>query len=247
MEEKILIYSRSSEKVKRFFTCLIIALLVLSVIFLFVWIPRSKHDFAWHVSTYWCRWASTKVYGYSCCFCDDIFTSQDSMYDHILNSHIDEMGFIWYLTEGLPWSILHWSFLFLAGISWLIYFLMSRCRIVVTEKNITGITVFGKKVVLPLHMISAYSTSKFFSVISITTASGSMRFPCIENNEKIANVLQELLNKRQKKTETQEDVIPQTSSSTNLDDLVKLKRLLDDGIITQEEFNAKKKEILKLK
>ena len=36
------------------------------------------------------------------------------------------------------------------------------------------------------------------------------------------------------------------SSDTNLDDLRKLKSLLDDGIITQEEFNSKKKQILNL-
>lgn len=36
------------------------------------------------------------------------------------------------------------------------------------------------------------------------------------------------------------------ADNSGLDDLKKLKELLDDGIITQEEFNAKKKQILKL-
>jgi len=60
----------------------------------------------------------------------------------------------------------------------------------------------------------------------------------------------------------QSDVIPvppaevavnsQTESAVNpntdtvADDLIKFKKLLDDGIITQEEFDAKKKQILKL-
>ncbi|MBE5740735.1 MAG: SHOCT domain-containing protein [Clostridiales bacterium] len=95
-------------------------------------------------------------------------------------------------------------------------------------------------------MVSAYATSKFFSVIAITTASGFIRFPCIGNYEEIANILQQLLNERQKKTETQENSISQQSNSKNLDNLVKLKNLLDNGIITQEEFETKKKEILKL-
>ena len=36
------------------------------------------------------------------------------------------------------------------------------------------------------------------------------------------------------------------TSSINADELVKLKKLLDDGIITQEDFDAKKKELLGL-
>ena len=38
----------------------------------------------------------------------------------------------------------------------------------------------------------------------------------------------------------------QPSSSNNYSELIELKRLLDEGIIAQEEFDAKKKEILKL-
>ena len=38
----------------------------------------------------------------------------------------------------------------------------------------------------------------------------------------------------------------QPSSTNNYSELIELKRLLDEGIITQEEFDAKKKEILKL-
>ncbi|MBE6880281.1 MAG: SHOCT domain-containing protein [Ruminococcaceae bacterium] len=36
------------------------------------------------------------------------------------------------------------------------------------------------------------------------------------------------------------------SASDNLDNLLRLKKLLDDEIITQEEFEAKKKEMLNL-
>ena len=141
---------------------------------------------------------------------------------------------------------LYWLFIILAGIFGLIYFLLSRCNIIVTDKNISGRTFWGKKVVLPIHMVSAYSTSKVFSVLAITTASGFIKFPCIGNREEIAGVLQQLLNERQQKTETQEVLISKEDNSKNLNDLVKLKNLLDDGIITQEEFDAKKKEILGL-
>ena len=123
---------------------------------------------------------------------------------------------------------------------------MSRCNITVTDKNIHGRTFWGKKVVLPMHMVSAYSTSNIFSVLSITTSSGFIKFPCIGNYKEIANVLHELLNERQFKTETQNCLPTNESPSNSLDDLMKLKNLLDNGIITQEELDTKKKELLGL-
>ena len=50
-----------------------------------------------------------------------------------------------------------------------------------------------------------------------------------------------IINERQKNTET---VKQQISKESQLDDLVKLKSMLDSGIITQEEFDAKKKQLL---
>ena len=49
------------------------------------------------------------------------------------------------------------------------------------------------------------------------------------------------INERQQNTETS---ARQTSENTAMDDIIKLKSLLDSGIITQEEFDAKKSEIL---
>ena len=76
--------------------------------------------------------------------------------------------------------------------------------------------------------------------------SGKIKFLCQGNYNEIAGVLQQLLNERQKNTEIQESLQSRQSNANNLDDLVKLKTLLDSGIITQEEFDVKKKELLKL-
>uniref|UniRef100_UPI002729B28B SHOCT domain-containing protein n=1 Tax=uncultured Lactobacillus sp. TaxID=153152 RepID=UPI002729B28B len=49
--------------------------------------------------------------------------------------------------------------------------------------------------------------------------------------------------------ETQSNIIKvqnTNSSNTTYDELRELKRLLDDGIITEEEFTAKKKQILNI-
>ena len=95
-------------------------------------------------------------------------------------------------------------------------------------------------------MISDFSIRKIFCVVGISTASGYINFPCISNYKEIADILQQLLNERQQKTETKENIILPQNKSKNLDDLVKLKNLLENDIITQDEFEIKKKEILGL-
>ena len=244
MEEKVLIKSNPSKKTKLFFIGVIVALLTVLFIGLLIMIPENIQSWAEGCAKrcYTSYWNHSEGNFYECNFCEEHFTFKDA--SHFLECHIDEMEFADYFDVNC-W-FLSLTSIVLAGIFGLIYFLLSRCNITVTDKNISGRTFWGKKVVLPIHMVSAYSTSKVFSVLAITTASGFIKFPCIGNREEIASVLQQLLNERQQKTETQEVLISKEDNSKNLNDLVKLKNLLDDGIITQEEFDAKKKEILGL-
>ena len=131
------------------------------------------------------------------------------------------------------------------GIVVLIIFLAHRkCEITVTEKNVRGKALFGKEVVLPIYMISAYSTRSFMSTISVATSSGLTKFALIGNYAEIGNVLAKMINERQENTAKTES--KSYTGSSNMDDLLKLKNLLDQGIITQEEFDAKKKQLLGL-
>ena len=120
----------------------------------------------------------------------------------------------------------------------IIYLDCRKCHLYITEKNIKGTAHWGKKVVLPLYMVSAYSTTKFLWTISVSTASGTTRFSLIKNYVEIGKVLEQAINERQ--ANTQKEVQPTVSINNNLDDLIKLKTLLDMGAITQEEFDAKK-------
>lgn len=238
MEEKVLIKSVTSKKTKQVFIGVAIALLIVSIIFLVLANSLGKQDWAYNHYGYY-----FSGYYYECYYCGDLWLSNE-MVPHILEYHSDKFDFSNFFVYGLVWLILHWSFIFLAVVVYLIYFLISRCNITITDKNISGRTFWGKEVVLPIHMVSAYSISKIFSVVAITSASGSIKFPGIGNYEEIVEVLQELLNERQKRTETQENLSSQQNDSRNLDYLIKLKNLLDSGIITKEEYDAKKKEIL---
>ncbi len=138
---------------------------------------------------------------------------------------------------------------FVLGIITLIIFLTRRkCELTITEKNVRGKTLYGKEVVLPVYMVSAYSTKSFMSTIAIATSSGSTKFSLIGNYKEIGSVLSQIINDRQESTTTASTTVTKNESpaQSNIDDLVKLKSLLDQGIITQEEFDAKKKEILGL-
>lgn len=135
-------------------------------------------------------------------------------------------------------------FFVLSLIAALIYWAHSKCEIVVTEKNVKGKALFGKEVVLPMYMISAYSTRKFLSVIAVATASGMTKFSCIKNYAEIGNVLSQKINERQ--DGTMKETHASAPKNDSMDDLIKLKALLDQGIITQEEFEAKKKQLLGL-
>ena len=126
----------------------------------------------------------------------------------------------------------------------IIYLINRKCELCITEQNVKGKTLFGKEVVLPIYMVSAYSTRKFMSTIAVATSSGLTKFTLIKNYIEIGEILAKKINERQVNTQT--EAKPNTSTSNNMDDLLKLKSLLDSGIITQEEFDAKKKQLLGL-
>ena len=128
----------------------------------------------------------------------------------------------------------------------IIYLVNRNCELQVTDKNVKGKTLLGKEVVLPLYMVSAYSTRKFLSVITIATASGITKFSLIQNYKEIGDILSKTINEIQASTATSQVGTASPTQSNSIDDLIKLKDLLDAGIITQEEFDAKKKQLLGL-
>lgn len=138
------------------------------------------------------------------------------------------------------------SAILLYGLVALIYFIFSKCELTVTNKRVYGRAVFGKRVDLPLDAISAVGTS-MMKGISVGTSSGTIKFKFINNSAEIHSAISDLLLDRQGKekpvvTTTIKQEIPQS----NADELKKYKELLDSGVITQEEFDAKKKQLLGL-
>jgi hypothetical protein len=120
----------------------------------------------------------------------------------------------------------------------------SKIELTVTDKRVYGKATFGKRVDLPLDSINAVGTSAFNGV-SVTTSSGAIKFGLIKNRDEIHKEISDLLISRQGKPEAT-TTIKQEIQQSNADELKKYKDLLDAGIISQEEFNAKKAQLLGL-
>ena len=137
---------------------------------------------------------------------------------------------------------------FWLGIAGLIVFcslllMMNRCSLAVSNTRVVGKASFGKQVDLPINQISAIGLGVFSSVF-VATSAGHVHFWLIENRSEVHAALNELLGKFQTDPKNGANITVPTAS--NADELKKYKELLDSGVITQEEFDAKKKQLLGL-
>lgn len=133
---------------------------------------------------------------------------------------------------------LAWIFVLLAIFFWIE---MSFCEVVVTDKRVYGKTLFGKSIDLPYDKISSVGTCFPMGVFT-ATSSGVIKFLLLTNQKEVYSSVSNLLKERQILNNTTNVKMEQSSA----DELKKFKDLLDSGIITQEEFDAKKKQLLGL-
>ena len=122
-------------------------------------------------------------------------------------------------------------------------FSIQKVELTVTNKRVYGATKFGKRVDLPLDSVSAVSMSSFKG-IAVGTSSGRIVFKGIGNRDEIYAAINKLIVERQEKGKA--EPVKQEAPASSLDEVKKLKDLLDAGILTQEEFEAKKKQMLGL-
>jgi hypothetical protein len=131
-------------------------------------------------------------------------------------------------------------------IGFVFYHATNKITLTITDKRVYGTALFGKRVDLPFDMISAVGTS-IFKGIAVATSSGTIKFAFMENRDSLHDEISKQLVIRQSQNSNKGDtVIKQEIPQSNADELKKYKDLLDMGVITQEEFDAKKKQLLGL-
>ena len=116
--------------------------------------------------------------------------------------------------------------------------------ITVTDRRVIG-EIRRRSLDLPIDSISAVGIGRGKSII-VSTSSGTIKFKRIANNSEIRDVLSKLIMQRQEDAKKQIVSSPVAENVSNADELKKFKELLDSGVITQEEFDAKKKQLLGL-
>lgn len=138
------------------------------------------------------------------------------------------------------------SFVIVAIVGGVMNYNLKNQELTVTDKRVYGV-LSRKEIELPLDKIS-YVESKGGSGMVIATAAGFINCQCCTNRDDVIEVMSSLLKKRNTDFHKDEAVVPCESPSkfNKIDEVRKYKELLDENIITQEEFEKKKKELLEL-
>lgn len=124
----------------------------------------------------------------------------------------------------------------LDGHTWLI--VCTNQRIIFLNKNM----IYGmQQQNIPLEAVNAITFSQNLILGSISITNGAAVTTIDSINKMAAPIMASKIQNAVRNIQNNN-----SSSNIGLDDLRKLKSLLDDGIITQEEFDSKKKQILDL-
>ena len=225
MDEKVLIVSERKKPVGLLIVAIILILVSLSVYALNI---GGVREYSYHAS-------GSGAFGY---VYDEMRTVTHSLFEYLVFDDDAVMtipgAIIFYL--GVVFFII-----------WLIIFNGNKkVSLTVTDKRVYGTAFGGKRVDLPFDMISAVGTSAM-NGINVSTSSGVIKFKYIANNYEIHETISKILLERQEKAKAPAASPAQTVvNPTSADELKKYKELLDSGVITQEEFDAKKKQLLGL-
>lgn len=128
----------------------------------------------------------------------------------------------------------------------LIYLWLRSYELTITDKRIFGKVAWGKRVDLPVDSVSATATIQLFKGVSVSTSSGRISFLMIKNAGEIYSVISNLLIERQQEQKKAAPLVVAAPATSNAGELKQYKELLDSGVISQEEFDAKKKQLLGL-
>lgn len=141
------------------------------------------------------------------------------------------------------YKCLIWASVVAVFLAFAVWIWISKYEIAITDERVYGRVAFGKHVNFSIDSVFAVEMGAF-KRLSFETSSGRISFMLIKNRDEIKKCICDLLTERKQNKTTAAPEI--NSPASNADELKKYKDLLDDGIISQKEFDAKKKQLLGL-
>lgn len=232
MEEKVLIKSEQYDA-KKVFKVLALIGVALSILLMITFTSEISNSYSYNYETYLEHQedGDCGYYYYGECYSCREIANNPNKGSYVVSN----------LFRDYPYFLIPVVFFSLVG--GLVYLCLRSYELNVTDKRIVGKVAWGKRVDLPVDSVTA--TAKIRRGVSVSTASGRISFLMIKNAEEIYETISNLLIKRQQErtSNTAPTVFQQNDEA---DQLKKYKDLLDGGIITQDEFDAKKKQLLGL-
>ncbi len=244
MENKVLCETRISNPKKIWYNvCIAIAIVSLIMIILSI-IPVRQDQ---HYSMY---------YQHDCITYYNMFGNwfiEDAKYTNWRGG-----SFLSYLLMG-QWTCV-FTYSFILSTLFMVWCALSRamCKKCTLELNQDG--VYGKKKTLfslksinqPFEKIDNVSIrdgiiDKIFGgrTLVIRSSSSCIKFLCVDNaQEFLDKTLEELKKYKEAVNSKSEKATKASSDGDTMEAIVKLKNLLDQGLITQEEFDAKRKALI---
>ena len=132
-------------------------------------------------------------------------------------------------------------------------FIAKRCSLTLTETQIYGtlkLPFSSQKLQMPIDKVDNVYTKtgiadafRSGNTLAIRTASGVVKFHYVHNADEFTAAAMKQIEAAKAKTVTNSEK-NQELQPNNIEDLKKYKELLDSGVISQEEFDAKKKQLL---
>ncbi len=178
------------------------------------------------------------------CNCGKTYNFYITLRWHSIFSH--ESRYPSYFYFAPVYFAFHIQWVFLMGVTLLSRWLYTQNHVIVTERTVYGKSFWGRTVMLPIQQITAVVSAKFYSRLTIVTTNGRVNFIMIGNHAKIALAIRTLISQVQEDTLVKKSV-KALNEGPSLSEEEKLLGLLNQDIITQEEFDAKKAQILKRK
>ncbi len=175
-----------------------------------------------------------------------VFSQEECWFCDRIGDGTSKFSFLLSLTLDYFWGFI--IPLVIALLAVVVFVWIGGYRLTVTSERVYGTAAWGKKVSFPVDTVTGAETCGL-SGVAVSTAEGTTKFLLIKNADAVCAAINGLVGGEAAAPAVAEAPVAENAPVAAADPVAELKRykeLLDNGVITQEEFDAKKKQLLGL-